>query len=610
MKRSQRWSLCAIALLLPAAFVHAQTPDQPGFTLKASTNLVILDVVVTDAAGKPVHGLSAADFVLKEDGKPQTVKNFTEHSAPTAESLARAAPAPKLNPGLFTNFTPAVSEGPANVLLLDMLNTPLTDQNYAREQIDNFLSHAPANTRIAIFGLGNSLTILQGFTSDTQILKAALAGKSASQLSSLLNDANGGGGNDNGGATALSDSISTLGDTPDVQELVANAQQFEAETQALQFKVRAQITLDALNEIGRYLANIPGRKNLIWFSGSFPVSVLPNTDINNGFLASATSEVEFEETMTLLARGQVSLYPVDVRGLTTGGTFNTATSGQKYVRDPSAMTKEIAKFDAQLASENGTMLAAAKETGGIAFLNTNGLAAAVAQAVENGSNYYTLTYTPANRAEDGRYRKIELTSTKREAALSYRRGYYADEAAKPGQPAATAADTSVITRSMMRGAPPSTQIEFTARVRTATGVPETTAANGNEVMTSNPEAQPPYLRYAVDFAIDPRAFLFTHTGATFDDAIQFVAFVYDARGALVLRAGSTVKANFTDAVHANFVARPFSYNLDISAPQKGSYFLRLAIQDKNSQRIGAIEVPLDSVRKLPPLTPASAVSNP
>jgi len=262
------------------------------------------------------------------------------------------------------------------------------------------------------------------------------------------------------------------------------------------------------------------------------------------------------------------------------------------------------------------MLDAARETGGRAFINTNGLTEAVAKAVEDGSNYYTMTYVPLNKSTDRKYRKLEVAVRNRELVLSYRRGYYADESAAreasahgPAEApaAASPADTSAITRSMVRGAPASTQIEFTVRVRPATGAPEAAGAAGNEMMTGNPEVRPPYVRYTVDFAIDPRGFVFNRTPDAFQDSIQFVAFVYDANGALISRAGSTLRANFSDAGHTDFLRHLLSYNLDVSAPEKGSYFLRLAVQDRNSQRVGALEVPLDSIRKLPPLTPGGGV---
>ena len=60
--------------------------------------------------------------------------------------------------------------------------------------------------------------------------------------------------------------------------ILANLQQFEAEQQSFQLQLRARYTLDALNQLARYMSALPGRKNLIWFSGSFPVNILPDAD--------------------------------------------------------------------------------------------------------------------------------------------------------------------------------------------------------------------------------------------------------------------------------------------------------------------------------------------
>jgi VWFA-related protein len=182
----------------------ADTKGQPGvFTLQTGTNLVVVDVVVLGLDGRPVKGLKASDFSLSEDHQPQHIRNFQEH--PSSPSGPAAAP-PRLAPGLFTNYTTASNDGPANVLLLDMLNTPLRDQAFVKMQIQDYLKRAPAGTNIAILGLSSKLFILQGFTSDMTILKAALNSKKATGASSLLDDPTGGGGGDGGGATSLSDS--------------------------------------------------------------------------------------------------------------------------------------------------------------------------------------------------------------------------------------------------------------------------------------------------------------------------------------------------------------------------------------------------------------------
>src|ERR1700722_9980054 len=116
-------------LLLPLALclaAPAQTP-QPIPTLKAHTQLVIVDVVVTDSHQNPVHNLKATDFTLLENKDPQQIKTFEEH---TALSDAKPQPIPPMPPGIFPNWTPTPPNSAVNILLLDTLNTPLQDQSF------------------------------------------------------------------------------------------------------------------------------------------------------------------------------------------------------------------------------------------------------------------------------------------------------------------------------------------------------------------------------------------------------------------------------------------------------------------------------------------------
>ncbi|MCK7533841.1 MAG: hypothetical protein MZV63_23825 [Marinilabiliales bacterium] len=55
----------------------ARTPAQaPKATFKSGLDLVVVNVVVRDKDGKLVRGLTRDDFVVMEDGKPQTVSSF------------------------------------------------------------------------------------------------------------------------------------------------------------------------------------------------------------------------------------------------------------------------------------------------------------------------------------------------------------------------------------------------------------------------------------------------------------------------------------------------------------------------------------------------------
>ena len=289
------------------------TPDVT--TIRTYSNLVVIDVVVTDSDGKAVHGLKKEAFTLLENNKEQTVRHFEEHTAVPASDV-KLAPAPKLPPGLFSNRSAAPANGPVNVILLDYLNTPLTAQPYLRKQLLDFLDHAPPGTRIAIFGLTSQLSMLQGFTSDMAVLKAALTeqqeraagvGPADRSVRRRRNHREHLVDGSRSGATAV-DGMMT-------QESLDSIARFEALLTSDIQDMRAQYTLHAFDLLARYLVGIPGRKNVIWFSGGFPLNIEPNTTEADPNDSVVRNDDEVRKTDNLLTRAQVAVYPVDARGL-------------------------------------------------------------------------------------------------------------------------------------------------------------------------------------------------------------------------------------------------------------------------------------------------------
>ena len=605
---------------------HAQQTDVPlpsaGSTvLQTGTQLVIVDVVVQSKDGHPVHGLKEEMFQLSEDGVPQRIRHFEEHSSQSPTT--NMPPVPKLPAGTFTDYSPVPPNETLNILLLDALNTPTKDQSYVRNQLQEYVKHANPGTRIAIFGLANQLVLLQGFTADPGTLKEAIDHKLIPRFSSLLDDPSGSGVDQLSASDVVGGNVdltSAAGASSPVAQAAANFQQFEAETAAIQTQMRLQYTLDAFNSLAHFLATFPGRKNLIWFSGSFPLNILPNPALQNPFAVANMNEDEFRETTNLLAKAQVAVYPVDARGLVAPPMYNAAASGRRYGPNPQGITSAVSTFNSNQAAEHTTMDTLADSTGGRAFYNTNALSTAVAKVIEAGANYYTFSYTPTDHKQDGGFRKIDIqymANAGEKPSLSYRHGYYANDAAKKdvssdspsvaqgtGGPAATAA--AFQRAAMSRGAPAPQDMLFTVRVLPAATATETTIAQGNQ-LSAGVSPKGPFRRYDIDYVALPRTVtLAPQPDGRRQGSLEFIVYVFDVAGKLLNADGTTISLSLNETDYAKFLHTPVQMHLEVSAPSRIETFLRVGVRDVSSNRFGVVEIPSSTVSELPPAVYPSA----
>jgi VWFA-related protein len=604
MLRNSVPSCLCFLICLPACASGQTAPasSEPVTTIRTSSDLVVVDVVASDSRQNPVHQLTAADFTVLEDGKPQTLKIFEEHATSTPAPLP---PAPKLDPGIFTNYSVAPANGALNILLLDKLNTPMNAQTVVRDQVLKYLKDVPPGTRIAIFSLTTELKLLQGFTTNPELLRALVEGKKGNQgASPLMNNPME--GDQPGADDAMYDTVADgLGNDPNAAMMLANLQQFEAEQQSFQLQLRARYTLDALNQLARYMSALPGRKNLIWFSGSFPVSILPDPDLQNPFAVVASAEDEFRETVDLLARSQVAVYPIDARGLMVAPMFSATQSGSTMNRQPNGFANANTKFFQQTNEEHGTMQQMAEATGGKAFVNTNGLKESVQKAVEAGSNYYTIAYTPANRNWNGGYRKIQVKLDRPGVTLAYRRGYFADDPNAPArrnQAQNAKPDPSqynALRAAMLHGGPDPTELIFEASVRPASTDTETALVPSNQAAK---KTSGPYRRFAVTFAANPKQVSWVvMPDGTHHCVLEFMTFVYDSDGTLLNTQVNGISAAVPDARFAALQSSNLTYVQQISVPAKGEYYLRIGMRDDATDHVGAVELPVAAVAKLPPI---------
>ncbi len=141
---------CASGQTAPAAVA-------PVTTIHTSSDLVVVDVVASDSQQNPVHQLTAADFTVLEDGKPQTVKSFEEHATSTpAPPRAAQGELRRCRRIVTPTVSPVPATGVVNVLLLDALNTPMdAHQAEARKEMIDYLKEIPSGTPIAIFTLAS-----------------------------------------------------------------------------------------------------------------------------------------------------------------------------------------------------------------------------------------------------------------------------------------------------------------------------------------------------------------------------------------------------------------------------------------------------------------------
>lgn len=570
---------CAAVFLCAGFTVAAQTPPKQDIpSLQLNANLVVVDVVVRDDRNNPVHGLNASDFNVRENGRLQTIKTFEEHTATDAAQSGQPLKSAELEPGQFTNdsLTPVGSS--LNLILLDKLNTPTQDQAYCVDQVAKYLTSAPPETQIAVVSLTSSgMFLLQGFTSDPRMLRAATRNGDAGMKASLLSN------------------------NP------VSGDRGKAVGSRLKARVRRELTLGALNQLARYLSGFPGRKNLIWLSASFPIGIDPNED--GGFAHSQVLDDEFKSTVNLLAFNRVAVYPIDARGLVSQPYFDASNAGANNMHGSiTALSNSNQSFFAHEAARAFAMADIAEPTGGNAFMNTNDLKTAVGNAIDAGSDYYTLTYSPSDPVWNKQYRKIKVQVDRPASALSYRRGYYAVSPTESTPHTEERVDAAVhagayhaMRAAMVYGSPEPMEIKLLADIQPVAKDPASVVAPGNQ---PGPKIRGPYRLYSVHYIAHLRDIecpaISTSAVAC---SLEIFAFVYNSNGALVNSQANEIKATMKASYYAA-VRRPglvpgFQYRQEVSVPVKGDYFLRLGVHDVNSGRVGALEVPISAVRGLP-----------
>lgn len=463
--------------------VAQSTADQAPPIYKAHVRDVVVDVVVTRGDGEPVHGLQAKDFAVSEDGQSQAIDYFEEH---TSGNIPKSALDTMLA-GVYSNAPPAPESDAVNILLLDSLNTEMQDQARVRQQLLHFLKTMQPGTRAAVFLLGTRLHYIQGFTSDTARLIAAMndnkRGVSPSKDAASRSRAD----NDDDKQEVW---MMIRGLSGHRSEGVDTLESVQANVAGFKYGNRLEITLQALQTLARYLAAVPGRKNLLWFAGSYPVTVFPSAQQKEALAQQRAYSDKRRQTADLLTSSDIAVYPICAQGI----VFSHVTDADQP--DASNTANHLADYmneRNETAGVQQSMERLAADTGGKAFYNTDDLAGAMQRAIADGSNYYTITYSPTNKKMDGSFRRIQLKLPGTKYKLGYRRGYNAEDTSDSD----TTADAGALHELMTPGMPDTTQILFSLRVLPAATQPTANAPRAGK----NDKLSGPLKRYDIEFKI-------------------------------------------------------------------------------------------------------------
>jgi VWFA-related protein len=499
---------------LPAAGSSSQgnqTTGQAGYTLKANSRIVLTDVTVTDANGNPVRGLSKSAFHLFDDKVSQSISSFEEHLGPVSPSVL---PVAKL--GVYSNESIEHLPSVLNIIVLDITNLDVTDQMWLNHELTQFLSNVPHGQPLAIYlrSEGNCF-LLQNFTSDRKLL-----------------------------VDALHKAIPRF---PPPSRLAFN-------------------DFDTMRQIAVYLGQIPGRKNVIWFSGGSSLYLLPDP---SG--AVFQNSAEWRDLYDELERQRIAVYPVDARGLT--------------VASPTGMIEQHMQ-----------MAEVAKATGGQAFYNTNGMVESANLVLNTGASFYTLTYSPRNFRFDNKWHNVQVTLDGEPYHLSYRSGYFADGSAGGSvQPAQTRtrlmANGQKVEVFQQRSSPP---IIFEAN---ATPIHDPALATLPPPSAAlPPRALPPVkkgrTRYLIRYSLPVDALIQQDIDGKKIVAFGIAAIVFNRDGATIVRDSEQA----TMALNQDSLSKHPDGRIRIDKLidlQKGDDYVYLAVWDTTSHRLGTLQIALN-----------------
>ena len=413
--RSVALSLVLALVVLAAPSAQQSAPalseqrESKGPVFRGDVNLIVVDVVVRDRSGAIVRGLTANDFEIREDNRPQQVVSFN------VEEVTTSVPSGQVVPQVLTagvgpsdsktdaaaTTSPPVAEPITRedlagrrliVLLFDLSSMQAEELERAvRAAVEYVDKQMAAADLVAIATIDTTLKVVSDFTGDREQVKAAL------------------------GQFVAVDAVgfeTPAAETAATDETAAATGEATTSDSAEYDLFNNDARLRALRTLADALAPIEQKKSILYFSGGMTRS-------------GGDNQVELRAATTAAVRANVALYPVDTRGLQAvvpGGDASRASARGVGAFSGRGVSQQ---FDRLFASQD-TLQTLAADTGGRAFTDTNDFGEAFTQVQRDTSSYYLLGYSSTNSVKDGRFRRISVRVKRPDLRVDHRAGYYAE----------------------------------------------------------------------------------------------------------------------------------------------------------------------------------------
>ena len=519
---------------------NTASPSSTSATFQTSTQLVVETVVVKDKNGNPIENLTAKDFIITEDGAPQTIRLFEHQNVPDAAPQdqgllpsQRVAPLPKLP---STHIAP---ESPGNVkyrdrrllaLYFDMSAMPVPDQLRAFTAARKFIQTQMTSADLIALLLyqAGAVQILQDFTGDRERLESIIETLIVGEDQNSGDPVNDASSADTGAAFGQDDSEFNI---------------FNTDRQ-----------LSALQTAAKMLGSLSEKKSLIYFASGLRLNGVDN-------------QAQLHATVNAAIRAGVSFWPIDARGLVAQAPLGDATRGSPGGIAMYTGASAMAVRDNFQRSQD-TLWALAADTGGKALLDYNDLAKGMVQAQQAISSYYIIGYYTSNAALDGKFRRIKISLNNGLAAsLDFRQGYFAG---KQFGKFTTAEKERQLEDALLLGDPVTEltialELDYFQLNRAEYFVPLVVKIPGSELALAK-------------------------RGGAEHTLLDFIGEIKDDFGTTVSNVRDKVDIKLSDATAAELAKRPIQYDTGFTL-LPGKYRIKFLARDAETGRIGTYETP-------------------